>query len=208
MPYKVPSAPVPINQQGGPLQPLIVGDQTHLMPAVTMDYSSFSGESDTDSIFVPDDLVLLRNNYIQREGVRILAEQRKAGAKFDSEILINDRYYIKPIKSTVPAYYDSERSGGAPLLELDDGIDDENDTIVCQPSHPENKKKFLSHSYTSGSAPSDAYKRYLKSLHDQLEADTTSLHCFNSHLILSSSPDSLLLGGIHTDADFTTSFSQ
>lgn len=64
---------------------------------------------------IPEDLQALRANFIDREMVRVLAE-KDSGLKFNSEdrykgdtkVLINDfnnRFIIKPIKATIPAYY-------------------------------------------------------------------------------------------------------
>lgn len=84
----------------------------------------------------------LRESYIDREVMKILVSTNKMPESSEQEIYIkelNSRYMIKPIKSTIPSYYNN-----VPLRlesDLSNEVDEENDTIVYQ--HPTSKRKFL-----------------------------------------------------------------
>ena len=94
--------------------------------------------------------------------MKILASSNKMPESSEQDIYIkelNSRYMIKPIKSTIPSYYNN-----APLrLESDlSSEDEENDTIVYQ--HPNSKKKFLN----VQQPPTFDSKAYLDRLHERL----------------------------------------
>ena len=84
---------------------------------------------------MPYDLHALRANYLEREAIKILSNSKNFKVEWEytgsvAELMVNDinsRYIIKPIKATIPAYFNQQN-----LFQLDGMVDVENDTIVYQ----------------------------------------------------------------------------
>jgi len=186
MPYQEAQAPAPIFRPNPKLNSL----QNAI---ATLD----STDGSTYSLDLPYDLDALRASYLERQALKVLAESKNYKGVESSyqigsaaEYYINDinsKYLIKPIKATIPTYYNSKT--GSIQLQLDDGLDDdvENDTIVYQHSQ---KKKFLS----QGSIDPSKFqllnnRRYLDNLNEKLSGQTTSVLCQDSNVIFSTSVD-------------------
>lgn len=106
----------------------------------------------------------------------------------------NHHFVIKPIKATIPSYFDN-RQASEHLFQLNSGgqADEENDTIVYQPSHPKSQQYYPPPASSNNrDKHSLVQQRYISK---KLQDETTSVLCHNSDVIPANENSLLISGG-------------